>query len=238
MSRAESNLDRFAMILTGLVIALAILPLFIAPDPTFVDPGARFAQPGEAPGHPLGTDPLGRDALARLGMALRTHLLFSAGFIAIAVIAARLVGRTRFAAALAARPGRRFLLILALAVACFFGGLAAAARLSDATGEASSLTGDALTLLAPPALVAGLAIATARNRAETAALAFLVSALWGLYLALSGFGPPAPTATFPALLGEFPPYMNEIAHTLAWLGCALVMLVTTVAGYATGRRLR
>lgn len=51
--------------LVVLVAALALFAPLLAPhDPTAIDPGIRLQPPG--PGHPLGTDRLGRDVLSRI----------------------------------------------------------------------------------------------------------------------------------------------------------------------------
>jgi peptide/nickel transport system permease protein len=47
------------------IAAAGVFAPFLSPhDPTAIDPGGRLTQPG--PGHPLGTDRLGRDVLSRI----------------------------------------------------------------------------------------------------------------------------------------------------------------------------
>ena len=71
-----------ALAMTGLVVMIAILliaifgPLLIATDPNRIDYAAINALPSA--NHPLGTDNLGRDTLARLIHGLRVSLLVAA----------------------------------------------------------------------------------------------------------------------------------------------------------------
>jgi len=61
-----------AALLLALVLFAAFAPLLAGVDPARQNYAAILAPPG--PGHPLGTDHLGRDMLARLGSALRLSL--------------------------------------------------------------------------------------------------------------------------------------------------------------------
>lgn len=64
-----------ALVLLGVLVVVALLPL----DPVANDLSHRFAGPSAA--HPLGTDQLGRDVLARLAVGAR----FSVGFTLVAL---------------------------------------------------------------------------------------------------------------------------------------------------------
>jgi peptide/nickel transport system permease protein len=93
----------------GLLITLAVvvllLPLAWSVDPTFesIEGLSELGEPLDAgaAGHPLGTDPKGRDLLARLLAAGRLTLLTASVSVAIATVAGLLVGL------LAAGSGRR-----------------------------------------------------------------------------------------------------------------------------------
>ncbi|MEQ3552195.1 ABC transporter permease [Pseudonocardia nematodicida] len=69
-----------AVLLVGVLVVVALLPL----DPTTTDLGQRFAGPSAE--HPLGTDHLGRDMLARLAVAARISVGFT--LVALALCAA------------------------------------------------------------------------------------------------------------------------------------------------------
>lgn len=122
---------RLGAVLALLVLASAALAPLLTPfDPIRPDYRARFAPPG--PSHPLGTDGLGRDVLARslaggrlsLGIALSATALAAALGIALGLAAAGAGGvtdtvLTRAFDALLAFPG--FLLVL-LVVSALGGG--------------------------------------------------------------------------------------------------------------------
>ncbi|WP_018683790.1 ABC transporter permease [Actinokineospora enzanensis] len=70
------------LVLVGLVVAAGLLgPLFVSWDPYQQIPGANLLGPSAA--HPLGTDDLNRDILARLLSGIRVDLLIS--FVAVPV---------------------------------------------------------------------------------------------------------------------------------------------------------
>ncbi|XVQ09331.1 ABC transporter permease [Spirillospora sp. CA-255316] len=80
----------------GLVLAALVLPAVLAPvltpyDPLATDTTAASLPPG-SPGHPLGTDTLGRDLLTRLLHGARTSLLVGLAAAAITVVAGVLLG--------------------------------------------------------------------------------------------------------------------------------------------------
>lgn len=93
MSAALAGLRRHPGALAGAaLLSLVLLPALLAPwlplaDPTLTEPAQRMLPPGAA-GHPLGTDALGRDLLARLLWGARSSLAVGA----LATLAAALVG--------------------------------------------------------------------------------------------------------------------------------------------------
>jgi peptide/nickel transport system permease protein len=76
--RADRKGRTGLLMLAVLVILLGIGPLMLGTDPMYQDLRARLAPPigfeGAADGHPLGTDQLGRDLLARLLVGGQTSL--------------------------------------------------------------------------------------------------------------------------------------------------------------------
>jgi peptide/nickel transport system permease protein len=83
-------------LLIGLVVLVIIVPLAWTADPTF-ESAAGLSATGEpldagAPGHPLGTDPKGRDLLARLVAGGRLTLVSAFVSVGIATLGGLLVG--------------------------------------------------------------------------------------------------------------------------------------------------
>lgn len=84
---ATSLRGRVGLVLTAVLFAAAIVGPFVMPtDPNAIDTVNTFAGPSLA--HPLGTDDLGRDIMARLLYGSRTSL----GIAAVAVLFAAAVG--------------------------------------------------------------------------------------------------------------------------------------------------
>lgn len=73
-----------------LLVLIAVLPLLLA-DPNATDLDARLL-PMFAPGHPLGTDALGRDLLARLSYGTALSLLVAFAGVAVAATVGSLLG--------------------------------------------------------------------------------------------------------------------------------------------------
>ncbi|MFG2003616.1 ABC transporter permease [Spirillospora sp. NPDC048911] len=78
-------------VLAALVLAAVFAPLLTSYDPIATDTTATGLAPG-SPGHPLGTDLLGRDLLSRLLYGARTSLLVGLAAAAITVIGGVLLG--------------------------------------------------------------------------------------------------------------------------------------------------
>jgi peptide/nickel transport system permease protein len=83
-------------LLTALVVLVVVLPIVWTVDPTFesIEGLSELGEPLEAgaAGHPLGTDPKGRDLLARLLVAGQLTLLTALVAVAIATLAGLVVG--------------------------------------------------------------------------------------------------------------------------------------------------
>lgn len=76
--------------LLAIVLACALLPPLLGLDPVTTDPASRHLPP--SPGHPFGTDSLGRDLLARVLVGGRTSLAIGLAATASAVGIGVLVG--------------------------------------------------------------------------------------------------------------------------------------------------
>ncbi len=93
-------------LVAALLLVAAAAPLLAPGDPAALGPaGEALRAPG--PGHPLGTDPLGRDVLARLVHGARVSLLVSWTAVAVAVLCGTAVG---LGAALGPPVADRFLM--------------------------------------------------------------------------------------------------------------------------------
>jgi peptide/nickel transport system permease protein len=84
------------VLLIGLAVCVLVIPIAWSVDPTF-ESAAGLTAMGEpldagAPGHPLGTDPKGRDLLARVVAGGRLTLLTAFAAIAIATLGGLVVG--------------------------------------------------------------------------------------------------------------------------------------------------
>lgn len=80
-----------SVLMLGLVVAMAIFGLFLAPhDPFAIDPLA--VNQGSSANHWLGTDEFGRDLLSRLLIGIRPTMLVAIGATAIAAVFGTLLG--------------------------------------------------------------------------------------------------------------------------------------------------
>ncbi|WP_083648773.1 ABC transporter permease subunit [Cellulosimicrobium sp. CUA-896] len=78
------------LVMSGVVVLVAVLaPLFLTDEATALSSDAGL---GSAPGHPLGTDSLGRDMLARTLVATRVTVLMALAATAIAGLAGIAIG--------------------------------------------------------------------------------------------------------------------------------------------------
>jgi len=75
----------------GILVGLSLLGRLVLPDPNSQDLSAGF-QPPLSPGHPLGTDMLGRDLLAWCARGVTTSLSIAAAVVLISALSGVLVG--------------------------------------------------------------------------------------------------------------------------------------------------
>ncbi|WP_128377227.1 ABC transporter permease subunit [Streptomyces cavernae] len=244
--------------------AVSLLTLVIAGllrDPLHVDTAARLLPPSAA--HPLGTDSLGRDLLARLGHgALRTV------GVALAVTAVSVV--TGLLLAMAAQVGAGLTEVVSTLPAVLAGLLTTAVTGPSAWGAACAVclvgwtpyAAQAAALLeqerASGHMLASISLgagpgylfrhhllpavlpAVLRNALLRLPTAVLVLASLGFL----GLGEQPPTAEWGRLLSENQPYVELAPWTVLGPACALVLLsVLAVSGTATvttatGQRLR
>ena len=80
-------------VLAAIAALVLVTPLLPLPDPDVTDPARRLLTPGEG-GHPLGTDHLGRDLLARLLWGTRVSILVGLSATLIAALVGSLIGLT------------------------------------------------------------------------------------------------------------------------------------------------
>ncbi|MDA2814581.1 ABC transporter permease [Nocardiopsis sp. RSe5-2] len=97
--RGRGGLAAGLAVLTAMALAAALAPLLAGHDPLATDTSATGLPPG-SPGHPLGTDQLGRDLLSRMLYGARYSLLVGASAAVLTVAAGTALGA---AAALAPR---------------------------------------------------------------------------------------------------------------------------------------
>lgn len=79
-----------AAVLSALVLAAVLAPLLTPYDPADTNPRILLQAP--SPAHPLGTDDIGRDVLARLLFAGRASLALAFGVAVVAVLVGSLLG--------------------------------------------------------------------------------------------------------------------------------------------------
>jgi len=242
-----------------LVTVSLLAPLLTPWDPTFEGPGGLgpggIPLPAGAPDHPLGTDPKGRDLVARILYGGRVTLVVALAAVAIATAAGLVVGlaaagRGGFAAGVLMRSADLGLaipgLLLVAAIATILG-----------RGEVSLMVGLAAVFWAPIARVTyGQAVVLRERRYVEAAQVQGAGALWvlrrhvlphlapvvGAYAALSvgwavlfeaslgflGAGIPEPTASIGGLLGYAGTYYRTDPGLILYPALFLGVLVLAV----------
>ena len=83
---------RTGVLLVLLILCLALIGPLVAADPNWIDVPMRFLPPSLA--HPLGTDNLGRDLLARVAVGTRSALWIACIVIALSMTGGLLLGVT------------------------------------------------------------------------------------------------------------------------------------------------
>jgi peptide/nickel transport system permease protein len=91
LSRIVAERDgRLGLAFSGAIVLFAVLGSSLGPDPNHIDVMNRFVTPGLA--HPLGTDNLGRDLLARTSRGTLFALALAITIVAVSSVAGSLIG--------------------------------------------------------------------------------------------------------------------------------------------------
>ncbi|MGD9409168.1 MAG: ABC transporter permease subunit, partial [Thiohalocapsa sp.] len=265
---ALQRLRRHPAALTGLaLLALILLPALAAPllpmpDPALTDPARRML-PALSPGHPLGTDHLGRDLLSRLLWGTRASLMVGA----LATLIAALVGSVLgLAAAWLGRVLDALLmrgvdvlmafpyLLLALAIVAALGPGLANAMLAIAVANvpffARAVRGAALEIrhqdyiaaarLAGHGEAAILAREVLPNLAPTLLLLMTTTLGWMVLetagLSFLGLGAQPPAADLGSMLGEGREFLTTYPRVAVLPGLVILLLVVGINLVGDGLR--
>lgn len=237
-------------LVVGLVLAAVLAPWLAAADPADGDIAARLLPPGQ--GHPLGTDPLGRDLFARLLYGGRQSLGAAGAVAAITLGLGLTVGTVagyfggwvdgllmRLADLIRAFPGRILGLVLVGVVGPGPSGLVLAMAAVSWVPQARLVRGLTLSLREQEyvlaARVSGLsALAIVLRHIVPGVLPHVavVAALdmsWFLMsissLSLLGLGVQPPTPEWGMMVNEARPYFRTHPHLLFWPSLAIMLAV-------------
>lgn len=246
----RSKLALIALAYVVVVACVAIAAPFVTGDPNAIDLASRLGPPSAA--HPLGTDDLGRDVLARLIHGARISL--SVGFLATAI--ALLIGS--FLGAVAGYYGGAAdwivsraievvlcfpFLLLVLAIVALFGPsfltVLVALGLTSWTSEARFMRGEFLRIremeFAQAARASGARDARIifRHLLPNAVAPVLVSASFGVAsailvesaLSFLGVGVPPPTATWGNILSTAERHIDYAWWLVIFPGVAIFLTV-------------
>ncbi|WP_329231308.1 ABC transporter permease subunit [Streptomyces sp. NBC_01460] len=243
-----------AVLLAALLLAVAVAGLLR--DPLHADTAARLASPSAA--HPLGTDSLGRDILARLGHGAATTVITAVGVGAVTLLLGLLAGAVR-AGALTETANALPAVLAGLVVAGVvgpgpWGAAAAVAAVAWAPLAAHTSALFALERAAPHVAVARALGAGPWHRLRRHVLPGVVPpvvrhavlrvpaiALALASLGFLGLGTPAPAPEWGRMLSENMPYAERApwavlapAAALAVLGALAVLTSAAVRGRGRG----
>jgi peptide/nickel transport system permease protein len=239
--------------IAGSIIVLALFSIsLIGGDPNQIDLVARHSPVG-SPGHPLGTDELGRDVLARLCAASRSALFVGLAGAALATLAGAILGTIGTLSSVTTSIVRvlvevRFslpLLLLAVGALTVFRpgiiALAAVIGLGLLDGPAAAtlagryrLSGRALYRQPPPvsAGLSGLTGPWLASFLHTAASAILLVEAMNF----TGLGLAPPAATFGGMMTAQAPFAFTRATPLVLTGLVLAVIVLALLLMADGVR--
>jgi peptide/nickel transport system permease protein len=87
------DVPTMSLLIVSLFVFLGVAGPYLPVDnPSYIDLSSGFIAPGTDVHHPLGTDQLGRDVLARIVFGARTSLLVAVGGVAVAAIVGTTLG--------------------------------------------------------------------------------------------------------------------------------------------------
>ncbi|MFW6597528.1 ABC transporter permease [Propionibacteriaceae bacterium Y2011] len=248
-----------SLIFVGLLILIAIFGPFFMPYGVSEQDILRRLEPMGSPGHPLGTDPLGRDLMTRLVYSLRSALTI--GFVAealslgfallIGMAAGYLGGRWEavlmfFTDIMFAFPRYLFAIILVVAMGQGLWTIIIAISVASWVGQARLARAQALKVKNYSFVEAGRSMGA---RGTTLVMRYILPNSWGPLLVTTSFGIPAAIAAETGLailgLGVQPPtptwggmimdgynYVLGVPHLIVWplLLFSLTMLAFTFIG--------
>lgn len=239
-----------AAVVLGLALAAVLAPWLTPADPLNGDVAARLSPPG--PGHPLGTDPLGRDLLARLLYGGR-YSLGAAGAVAAATFVLGLTVGTvagyfggwvdgilmRLADLVRAFPGRILALVLVGIVGPGLVGLMTATVAVSWVSQARLVRGLTLAAREQEYVLAArtyglrpLAVVLRHILPAVLPQVAVVMALdmsWFLMslsaLSLLGLGVQPPAPEWGMMINEARPFFRTHPHLLFWPSLAIMLAV-------------
>jgi len=244
-----------------LAVAGAAAPLFAPVGPYATDLDARLLAPG--PGHPLGSDPLGRDVLARVLWGARVSLAVGVAAVTVSLTVGTLLGAVagyaggwideglaRVIDVLLAFPG----LLLAIALAAVLGpslaNVVVALSVLGWTGYARVARAEVMALRERPfvdaarALGASPARVVVRHLVPLAAPTLLVQATFGLggavlaeaSLSFLGLGAPPPMPSWGSMIDDGRAFLLVAPHLVVVPGVALATTVLALQLLGDGLR--
>jgi|GEM_PF-415978 len=205
-------------LIVGILLMMALLaaPLLAGrPGAVPINLSARLLPPGSE-GHLLGTDPVGRDLLARIGEGARTSLAISGGAMAIAALGGGAVA----AMGLALGWRSRVLFPPRVAVPGLLGPMIAGLTVAPLLRSGTSALMLALGLASVPALAWAFRRFAASPRQQWPALlgllflTFAQIVLAEFTLSFLGLGVGAPLASLGNLVSEASPFIRTAPHLL------------------------
>jgi peptide/nickel transport system permease protein len=243
------------VILICILVACSFPGLFWPHDPNEIDFAVKFVTPGRD--HPMGTDEMGRDLLARVlhggRVTIWSSLVVAAGSVLIATFWAAVSAyaggmvdelMTRVVDALMNIPSLLFVLILVSIMEPGMKSLVLALTLIRWTGYARIIRGQIFSLMSAEFLVAARALGATSfhviRRHVIPNTFFLVVTLFGLSfgsnmlsissLSFLGFGVQLPHAEWGAMIKYARPFLQIRPYLLFFPGLAMVVtiLVTNV----------
>lgn len=255
------------ILLAVLLLAAALGPVIWAVDPVAVDLLHRFSPPVWADGgewlHPLGTDNMGRDVLARLLNGARISLLVAFSTVAVSLLVGVTLGVISgyfggHVDALIMRVGDIFLaypfMLLTISIIAVLGpsliNLILVLALSDWVTYARTIRGSVLSVKSREFVTAAHAIGSSNAfiigrhilpnvMAPVLVLGTVRAAnyiIWESGLSFLGMGVPPPTATWGMMLAEGRNYIMNAGWLITLPGVAIMLTILSINLLGDGLR--